>query len=366
MDAPEPLTATNQGAYPVSGTCNPNLSEQVNVSIEETGANDSSDCDGSTNTFSININAAGVVSNPASMAVTHGTQSEVIEVPNETNSLRIDASLPPINLSNAATYVVTGDCDSLVTAQVNLTLSEVDSNTTVTEGSSCANGEFSVELDVSAMRSDTVDISASHGIFKASASVANNIVPLSFNDLLEEFNSSTASNYNLSGKCDSSLSGDVAVSISGTAITENATCSSDNTFTVDLNGSSVTTETLTFQATYGGKTVSSSSIMNGLLSPPPVRFQSVSSGESHTCALTTSGGVKCWGFRGSGRLGNNSESGSNQLTPVDVHTSASNEDPLSGIIAIGLGSSTYLCHHDKSQCQMLGSWIWKTRKWRHR
>ena len=165
MDNPEPLTTSNVGAYPVSGKCNSNLSGQVEVTIEETSANDSSDCDGSSNTFSININATGVVSNLVSMTVTHGTQSEVIEVPNETNSLRIDASLPPINLSNAATYVVTGDCDSLVTGQVNLTLSEVDSNTSVMEDSPCANKRFLVELDVSAMRSDTVDISASHGIF---------------------------------------------------------------------------------------------------------------------------------------------------------------------------------------------------------
>ena len=136
----------------------------MEVTIEETSFGDdlqrrmtSSDCDGISNTFSININATGVVSNLVSMTVTHGTQSEVIEVPNETNSLRIDASLPPINLSNAATYVVTGDCDSLVTGQVNLTLSEVDSNTTVTESSSCVSGSFSVELDVSAMRSDSVD-----------------------------------------------------------------------------------------------------------------------------------------------------------------------------------------------------------------
>ena len=107
LDNPEPLTTSNVGAYPVSGTCNPNISGQVEVTITETGADDSSDCDGSTNTFSININATGVVSNTVSMTVTHGTQSEVIEVPNETNEtnfLRIDASLPPINLSNAATY----------------------------------------------------------------------------------------------------------------------------------------------------------------------------------------------------------------------------------------------------------------------
>ena len=42
----------------------------------------------------------------------------------------------------------------------------------------------------------------------------------------------------------------------------------------------------------------------------------IAAGDTHTCALISNGGVKCWGFNGYGQLGDNTDNF--RLTPVDV------------------------------------------------
>ena len=61
----------------------------------------------------------------------------------------------------------------------------------------------------------------------------------------------------------------------------------------------------------------------------------VSAGPSHTCALTSSGGVKCWGTNG-GRLGNDDTA--NKDHPVDVVDGEDSTTPLTGIVQISAGN----------------------------
>jgi hypothetical protein len=60
----------------------------------------------------------------------------------------------------------------------------------------------------------------------------------------------------------------------------------------------------------------------------------VAVGQSHTCAVTTAGGLKCWGSNSSGQLGDGTST--SRLTPIDV------PGLTSGVVDVGAGEG-YTC-----------------------
>ncbi|WP_426303689.1 hypothetical protein LRM48_000875 [Candidatus Nanosynbacter sp. TM7-008] len=74
------------------------------------------------------------------------------------------------------------------------------------------------------------------------------------------------------------------------------------------------------QGQLGNNSTTNSRIPVAVQMPAGVSFQSITAGSLHTCALTTEGKAYCWGYGGSGQLGNNSTTASR--IPVAVQMPA--------------------------------------------
>ncbi len=82
----------------------------------------------------------------------------------------------------------------------------------------------------------------------------------------------------------------------------------------------------------------------------------LSAGGMHNCALTSSGGVKCWGFNTSGELGDGT-SGNSRTTPVDVLEAPAGPS-LANIAAITTGGSVAPAGHSCAVTAVGGVWCW--------
>lgn len=82
------------------------------------------------------------------------------------------------------------------------------------------------------------------------------------------------------------------------------------------------------------------SVLAGPAQPPLAGAAQITTGRSHSCALSIAGTVKCWGFNTSAQLGNGDNLRTHN-TPVDVIAGPA-LPPLSGAIAVSAGED-YTC-----------------------
>ena len=261
------LTTSNESSYPVTGTCNSNLSGQVTLTVVKTNRNASEDCQ-TDNTFSLTVDATGSTSNPVAMTLSHGGQTIDLSVSSDIEPLNLASDILPIlTLANAATYTITGACDSSITTPVSVTVTDEDTASNNVSGTSpCTSDAFSVELDLSGMASSFVTVLAEHGLnglYTSDHQLQNNIVPLFINELTEVFNLLTAADYTVSGRCDASIGGNVTITIDSN-LSENTPCQNNHTFSVDVDATDITEATFSFRAAYGGKNFDSNVIDNNI------------------------------------------------------------------------------------------------------
>jgi len=88
---------------------------------------------------------------------------------------------------------------------------------------------------------------------------------------------------------------------------------------------------------YYGELGSSTNSVTNNANPTPIDtglsgIVAIAAGSYHTCALTTAGGVKCWGHNHYGQLGSSTNNGTETANPTPLDTG------LSGIVAIAAGA----------------------------
>ena len=146
--------------------------------------------------------------------------------------------------------------------------------------------------------------------------VAPSLLELSLNNAaLPDATKGSAYSYDFSSLLDVSggtLSPSSVAWTASTGLPPGLTLNSNGT----LSGTPSVINSSTFNITAAYTTKSDQASYTIEVNGVPMDVTSVAAGSDHSCAITTGGGVKCWGANSTGQLGNNSTVAS--VSPVDV------------------------------------------------
>ena len=208
------LTAAD---YTVSGRCDDSIGGNVTITIGSS-LSENTPCQNN-HTFSVDVDATDITEATFYFQAAYGGKnfdSNVID--NDIKRLSINQPQIPFNSLTASAYNITGACDTLTERKL-LCGCEYSKYKYQCARGLCQRQYLSVDLAASSVgEASSITIEVTYGgKTKSSQPISNSIVTLSLNDLTL-LNSSTAEAYEVTGKCDSSLSnsaGDVTVSVVG-------------------------------------------------------------------------------------------------------------------------------------------------------
>ena len=143
------------------------------------------------------------------------------------------------------------------------------------------------------------------------------IPEVTINTLVELTGSNKAA-FPLTGSCsENTRAVVVSANTTITPLTQ-PTCQS-NGWTTSLNLSTLTGNiTISAHQVDGAGNTGNAPVKSIIVERQTFLHSQIAAGSHHACALTSEGGVKCWGRQASGRLGNNNANSANILYPTNV------------------------------------------------
>ena len=341
---PSPITSLNQDSYNLDGSC---AGGQGAVNLNIGGISASANCASDVwevnnldvnsltgSSITITVDVSDAAGNPAVQL--SKTVARDVEAPTLTIT-----SLEDITTANVGSYTIAGTCGETGTGNVKITIASgtpqtIDCTATAWTLSPTI-ADIPAGLDVALV----VEHWDSYGnvavVSDQTISKETTAPQVTITTPLAEITESNLESYPLSGTC---TFGDGRLTVAvGTATPDGTVdCQTEGTWSASVNVSSlekgifnVTASQTNILGNRGDDRESITKAIGGMM---------VSAGGTHTCALKPNGQVACWGDGSFGRLGHGTTTSSS--TPVDVHTSSTNDSTLDGIVGISSGL-THTC-----------------------
>ena len=317
------VSSSNVNIFPMAGACGENGTGAVRITIAS-GAPASVDCQ--SGRWQKNVNLTSEAEGNISVNITH--QDALGNGTTITATLSKDSIAPTLtitlpvgmNSANQKNYPIAGTCND-ESAQITVTIQGQSGSLS----SACGSSAWTVSEDFTSLADNnaisiTASIQDTHGNTTTKRALfSKDATPpeVTINTLAELTDANQAA-FPLTGSCNENT-GKVVVSANGTVVPGiQPTCASSGwTTRIDLS-------TLGGDITIRAHQVDSA----GNTGNAPVRIirrkretflhSKIALGDGYSCALTSEGGVKCWGEQYLGRLGNNRDASGYILYPMNV------------------------------------------------